>query len=202
MARGICGAEAGGNSFFRGLVDGESIVGGADERHGLEASVGVIGGFVAQLDVEQRQGDAVGDRCGFARGARAAVAYGIEVGDGALDGEWAGLVSFARAEGECVVFGVDGDGAEAELGGGADDADGDFVAVGDEEAGQRHRGVLFRCACGRVSSSAGRRPRTLFEGVAGPISVGSATVTGRYVSRSRCSQVPDRRECAARLRVY
>ena len=40
-----------------------------------------------------------------------------------------GFVGFETVETESVFFGIDGDGAEAEFIGGAEDADGDFATI-------------------------------------------------------------------------
>ena len=59
----------------------------------------------------------------------------VEVGtDGAFGGvELVGFVSFEAMSGEAIFLGVDCDGAEPKFSGGAEDADGDFATVGDEE---------------------------------------------------------------------
>jgi hypothetical protein len=44
-----------------------------------------------------------------------------------------GFVRLEAMDGQAVFRGVNGDGAQAEFGGGAKDADGDFAAVGDEQ---------------------------------------------------------------------
>lgn len=58
-------------------------------------------------------------------------AGGVEVGfDGAfVFANLVGFVGLEAVEAEAVFFGVDGDGAEAEFIGGAEDADGDFATV-------------------------------------------------------------------------
>ncbi len=49
-----------------------------------------------------------------------------------------GLVRLEPVEGELVLLGEDRHGGAAELVGGAEDADGDLRAVGDEDLGDRH----------------------------------------------------------------
>ncbi len=58
-------------------------------------------------------------------------AVNVEIGfDGAFAfADEVGFVGLEAMEGEAVFFGVDGDGAESELVGRAEDADGDFAAV-------------------------------------------------------------------------
>ena len=48
-----------------------------------------------------------------------------------------GLVGLEAVQGEAVLVGVDGDGADAQLVGRAEDADGDLAAVGDQELANR-----------------------------------------------------------------
>jgi len=59
----------------------------------------------------------------------------VEVGcDGTFAGaDLVGFVGFEAVECEAVFVGVDGDGAEAQFVGGAEDANGDFAAVGGEK---------------------------------------------------------------------
>ena len=51
------------------------------------------------------------------------------------------LIGLEAVEGEAVLVGEDGDGANAHLSGGPQDADGDFAAVGDEEAADFFHGT-------------------------------------------------------------
>ena len=63
-------------------------------------------------------------------------------GDGFLAGpDPIGLIGLEAMEGEAVLVGEDGDGADAHLSGGPQDADGDFAAVGDEEAADLFHGT-------------------------------------------------------------
>ena len=66
----------------------------------------------------------------------------VEVGrDRFLAGaDQVGLVGLEAVQGEAVFVGVDGDGADAQFAGGAQDADGDFAAVGDQEAADLFHG--------------------------------------------------------------
>jgi hypothetical protein len=66
----------------------------------------------------------------------------VEIGfDGSFAGADAiGFVRFEAVKGEAVFLGIDGDGAEAEFVGGAENADGDFATVGGEEFAN---GTLF-----------------------------------------------------------
>ena len=58
--------------------------------------------------------------------------YGAEVVS-----DLVGFVGFEAVEGEFIFGGVDGDGADAEFAGGAEDADSDLAAVGDEDCAER-----------------------------------------------------------------
>ena len=59
----------------------------------------------------------------------------VEVGPDRLAGlaDAVGLVGLEAVQGEAVLVRVDGDGADAEFVGRAEDADGDLAAVGDEQ---------------------------------------------------------------------
>ena len=59
-----------------------------------------------------------------------------------------GLVGLEAVQREAVLLGVDRDGADAELVGGAQHADGDFAAVGDEEAADPLRHGRFHSKMG------------------------------------------------------
>ena len=65
-----------------------------------------------------------------------------------------GLVGLEAVQGELVLLGIDGDGRDAELGRGAEDADGDLGAVGDEQAaeGRTHgtSGCSGKCRLDRL----------------------------------------------------
>ena len=63
----------------------------------------------------------------------------VEVGDRRVGGDAPGLVGETGVQGIVLAVAVDGDRAQAELARGADDAHGDFAAVGDEEG--RDRGL-------------------------------------------------------------
>ena len=52
-----------------------------------------------------------------------------------------GLVGLEAVQRQLVLFGIDGDGLDAELVGGAEHADGDFAAVGDEDLLDRQGGA-------------------------------------------------------------
>ena len=62
-------------------------------------------------------------------------AIDIEIGANRFAGfaEQVGFVGFEAMKGEAIFVGVDRDGANAEFMRGAEDANGDFAAVGDEE---------------------------------------------------------------------
>ena len=70
----------------------------------------------------------------------------VEVGADRLAGlaDAVGLVGLEAVQGEAVFVRVDGDGADAQLVGGAEDADGDFAAIGDQQlADRRGAGAEF-----------------------------------------------------------
>ena len=72
-------------------------------------------------------------------------AVAAEVGvDGGRGAEAVGLVGVEDVEGGAVGVGVDGDGRDAELAAGPDEAEGDFAAIGDEDLAQggHQRGIL------------------------------------------------------------
>ena len=124
----------GGGGAGAGFVaeEFEHFDGGADEGDaGFGAGAGE-GGVLGEEAVAGVDGVGAGGLCGFDDG------FDVEVGGDspALEGD--GFVGDAGVEGGGVVFGVDGDGVEAEVCGGSDDADGDFTPVGDEEVGEGH----------------------------------------------------------------
>src|SRR5205807_1684455 len=133
---------------------------------GEEAVAGVDGVDVVLLG----EGDDAGD---------------VEVG---ADG-FAGLADAVRfvgleaVQGEAVLVGVEGDGADAELVGGAENTDGDLAAVGDEEladAARRRNGSFLR------HGNPSRDPRRERGRLAGILwTVGGATKSRRAVSTPR-----------------
>ena len=134
---GFLGAGEGGDGELVGEGAGggfvthvfQKIRGGADEDDALTlAGAGEGGVFREEAVAGVDHGHALGLR-------EFHDAFVIEVGaDGAFRGiELVGFVGLETVDGKAVFLGEDGDGAEAEFGGGAEDADGDFATVGCEE---------------------------------------------------------------------
>ena len=74
------------------------------------------------------------DRVGAARGERPQHRLGVDVALGhGLPAERVRLVGEADVERVAVEFGVHGDRGDPHLPGGADDSDGDFATVGDQD---------------------------------------------------------------------
>ena len=81
-----------------------------------------------------------GLRLGFLGGLDDGVGVEVGLGRGSAP-DMHGAVGHLDVEGFGVGAGVDGDGADAEPVAGADDAAGDFAAVGDED-GREHRRLV------------------------------------------------------------
>ena len=90
----------------------------------------------------------------------------VEIGADRLAGlaDAVGLVGLEAVQGEAVFVRIDGDRADAQLVGGAEDANGDLAAVGDQQLADGRRG--WRCRHGR------RSPRSGFRGGARYLTVG------------------------------
>ena len=80
---------------------------------------------------------------------------GVEVGRGADTGERLGLVGAHRVQRPGLVLGIDGDGAQAHLGSGADHAQRDLAAIGDEQGADGGHG---RCSLTPIDFPAGQEP--------------------------------------------
>ena len=64
--------------------------------------------------------------------------FDVQIGGRADAGERAGFIGLAGMKRAGVVFGKDRHGADAQLGGGARDADGYFASVGDQKTAEKH----------------------------------------------------------------
>ena len=84
----------------------------------------------------------------------------VEIGfDGGLAfADQVGLVGLETVQAEAIFLGIDGDGTQVQLGGGAKDADGDLAAVGRQQPANRTNGI-GRSAHGVALSAACRRCR-------------------------------------------
>ena len=74
-------------------------------------------------------------------------ALAVEIGGDARSPERMRLVRLAHVQRGRVVVGIDGDAGDAEIGGRARDADGDFAAIGDEQLAEGyawHRDPVIR----------------------------------------------------------
>ncbi len=120
-------SEGAGSGFVAHVF--EEVWGGADEDDAFAGAGAGEGGVFREEAVAWVDH---GDAFGFGEFDDAFV---VEVGtDGAFGGvELVCFVGFEAVDGEAVFFCEDGDGAEAEFGGGAEDADGDFAAIGSED---------------------------------------------------------------------
>ncbi len=131
-----------GDASFAGIFAGEGFVSHFTNR---------IGGGADEADVA---GLAVFGELGAFREESVPRVDGIDIadfggGDDAIDfkitlcaGSWADADSFVGGldvKGVVIGFGVDGESADAEVFAGADDAEGDFAAVGDEDFVEHER---------------------------------------------------------------
>ncbi|KMU86024.1 hypothetical protein CIHG_03555 [Coccidioides immitis H538.4] len=121
VAQGVDGVRRGADEDEAGLLD----VAGELSVLGEEA--------VARVD----EVDAVldGDADDLVAGE-----IGADGGELAPPADHVGLVRLLAVHAEAVLVGVDGDGLEGQLVGGAEDADGDLAAVGDEDLVELHDG--------------------------------------------------------------
>ncbi len=85
------------------------------------------------------------------------MAGNVEVGTDGLAGsaDAVGLVGLETVQGEAVLMGVEGDGANPQLVGRAEDADGDLAAVGDQQLPDRGGGGRFLRHGGSFLTGAG-----------------------------------------------
>ncbi len=134
---GILGAGKGGDVELVGERTGcglvahvvQKIGGGADEGDAFAfAGAGEVGVFREKAVARVDHGHALGLR-------EFHDAFVIEVcADGSFRGiELVGFVGFEAVDGETIFLGENGNGAESEFGGCAENTDGDFTAVGGEE---------------------------------------------------------------------
>ena len=93
-------------------------------------------GIFAQESISRMHGIARA----FARDAQDV--RGVEIRGDAASAERCRLARAVRMQRCGVVFGIDGDGRDAEVGGGTCDADCDLSAIGDEQALERHRSAF------------------------------------------------------------
>ena len=173
--------EADGLGDLHGLgAIRDGVLGAGQDGDGDLLREGAGGGFVAH-HVEQLGARADKDDAGLFAGAGEGGVFGEETvagvdgvnavvlgdtddaldvevgGDGALAAaDLVGLVGLVTVNGETVLLREDGDGAQAELGAGAEDAHGDLGAVGGHQAGDGpDRGRGFGCF-GRRNGLGGR----------------------------------------------
>ena len=160
-------AEAGEEGL--GLLERDRAVAAGEERDALGFGERACSGLVAEqfegVDGGADEGDAGGlassgevgvfgeEAVAGVDGVAAEVGGGgddlvdVEVGGCAGASEGVGLVGFSEVGGLGVVFGADGDGGDVEFAGGAENADGNFATVGDEQFGQRHVGLPACAMC-------------------------------------------------------
>ena len=106
-----------------------------------EDDAGVLCRPAAKLRVLRQEAVAGMDRVDLVLAGQGDDAVDIEVGPQRFAGR-ADAVGFVRLEavqGEAILMGVDGDRADAELMGGAKDANGDLAAIGDQQLANRLR---------------------------------------------------------------
>ena len=155
-------AEGGeeGVGFFEGDGVVEAAHGGDGGDEGGGAGLGLVAEEVEVFggradEGEAGGGDGAGEVGAFGEEAVAGVdgvcpgglcggddVFDVQVGGRTLAGELVGFVGDADVEAGGVVFRVDGDRGQAEVGGGAGDADGDLATVGDQELLEAHGGIF------------------------------------------------------------
>ena len=129
---GHAGAEGGvaGGDFV--AEEFELVDGGAHEGDVALSAAACQGGVLGEEAVAGVQGVATGVDGGGDD------LIDVEVGGGAGPVQAHGGAGVCEMQGVGVVFGVDGDGGDVQVGGGAKNADGDFAPVGDEQAIHGH----------------------------------------------------------------
>ena len=137
------------------------------------------------------------DRVGAGLGGDLEHAVDVEVGGGPGPAERARHVRLARVERRGIVVGVDGDGPPPQLGGGAEHADRDLPAVGDQQRPRRHR-CTIPSGVHAPSTRCSRRPAAPgpYKGL--PVGLQSQAVTGGDRSSRTAARRRRRRAAAGR----
>ena len=161
FGHGLFGAGQNGDTEFDGQSAGRGFVAHHFEEVGArpdKRDAGFLAG-AGEVSVFGKEPVARMDHADAAFAGEANDAFDVEVG---ADRTFAashdvGLVRFEAMDGEAIFLGVDRDGAQAEFGGGAENADGDLAAVGDEQgaAGHVDRCRNWGCLSGGHSVGAG-----------------------------------------------